>query len=437
RRPPAGTAAVASPAVRVLHVNKFLHRRGGAEAYLLDLAGLQRRAGHQVALFGTDHPDNEPQEHAAHFPSYLELEPPPATVTGRLRAAGRMLWSSSAARGLDAVVDAFRPDVAHLHNVYHHLSPSVLRPLARRGVPAVMTLHDYKLACPTYRFLDHGQLCEACLGGHFTNAVRRRCKDGSLPASALMALELGLHTAMGAYEPVSRFVCPSRFLAAKMAQAGVFPDRLRHVPHFVDAASLPPAAGHRAGVVYAGRLSPEKGVDVLVEAVARLDRPGFRNIVGAGLEVLGDGPARPALERLAAARAPGRVSFRGRRDRPEVLERLRSAQVAVLPSRWYENQPLIVLEALACGVPVVASDLGGTAELVDHGVDGLLVPPDDPGALAAALARLLDDPGTTARMGAAGAVKAAGAFSPELHLERIHSLYAEAARSVRPVPVGA
>ena len=124
--------------MRVLHVNKFLHRRGGAEAYMLDLADLQRRAGHEVAFFGMDHPDNEPQEHAARFPPALELDPPPASLPGRLRAAGRMLWSTSAARGIDAVVEAFRPDVAHLHNVYHHLSPSILAPLARRRIPAVM-----------------------------------------------------------------------------------------------------------------------------------------------------------------------------------------------------------------------------------------------------------------------------------------------------------
>ena len=117
---------------------------------------------------------------------------------------------------MEAVLDEFQPDVVHLHNVYHQLSPSILGPLARRGVPAVMTLHDYKLTCPTYRMLDHGQICNACVGGHFHNAVLKRCNRGSLGASAVVAIETAVHRRMGAYRPVGVFICPSRFIARTM-----------------------------------------------------------------------------------------------------------------------------------------------------------------------------------------------------------------------------
>ena len=180
--------------MRILHVNKFLYRRGGAEAYMEDLADLQVAAGHTVAFFGMAHPLNTHLEYASHYPDHIELEPPPPTLTGRVRGVARMLYSTSAKRGMDAVLADFRPDVVHMHNIYHQLSPSVLRPVARRRIPAVMTLHDYKLACPTYQFLDHGNLCQACLGGHFQHAILRRCKDGSLGSSAVMAGELFVHT---------------------------------------------------------------------------------------------------------------------------------------------------------------------------------------------------------------------------------------------------
>jgi Glycosyltransferase Family 4 len=219
--------------VRVLHVNKFLYRRGGAEGYLFDVAQLQRDAGHEVAFFGMDHPDNEPMPYAGSFPRHLEFEPTPASVRGKVENAGRMLWSTSAARGIDEVLTAFRPDVVHLHNVYHQLSPSILRPIARRAIPAVMTLHDYKLACPTYRFLDHGALCEACVPRRFWNAALRAC-NGSRAASAMAGLELGVHTLTRAYTPVGRFVCPSRFLESKMRAGRVFPERLRWLPNFFD-----------------------------------------------------------------------------------------------------------------------------------------------------------------------------------------------------------
>ena len=403
--------------MRILHVNKFLYRRGGAEAYMQDVAALQVAAGHEVEFFGMAHPDNAPCRFADAFPAYVQLEPQPRSLTGKLRATGRVLWSTASRRGMAEVVDAFEPDVVHLHNVYHQLSPSILAPLAERCVPAVMTLHDYKLACPNYQLLDHGELCEACVGGHFGAAVRRRCKGDSLSASALAALELWLHTITGAYDPVGRFLCPSLFLAEKMADAGVYPERLRHLPHFVD--SFVPVKRQAGGpVVFAGRLAPEKGVDTLIDAAGRARVP---------VEIAGEGPEREGLAAIAAERAPGLVRFHGRLSKQAVAELVRSASVVAVPSRWFENQPMTVLEAFAAGVPVVASDLGGLSELVEPGVDGDLVPPDDVAALAAALDRLVRHPEVALAMGANARDKARHEFDPVRHLGRLTDIYEEAA----------
>jgi glycosyltransferase involved in cell wall biosynthesis len=402
--------------MRILHVNKFLYRRGGAEAYMEDVAALQVADGHEVEFFGMAHPENAPSRFSATFPAYMELEPQPRTLTGKLRATGRVLWSTSSRRGIAEVVDTFQPHVVHLHNVYHQLSPSILAPLAERGVPAVMTLHDYKLACPSYQLLDHGALCEACVGGHFGSAVRRRCKGDSLTASALAAFELWVHTAAGAYDPVGRFICPSQFLAGKMAQAGVYPERLRHVPHFVDCSI---AAKRQPGgpVVFAGRLAPEKGVDTLVEAAGRAGLP---------VEIAGDGPERERLVDLAAQQAGGLVRFHGRLSKSAVADLVRSASVVAVPSRWFENQPMTVLEAFAAGVPVVASNLGGLSELIEPGVDGDLVPPDDADALAVALSGFLRRPQVALAMGANARAKARREFDPARHLTRLTTIYEEA-----------
>jgi glycosyltransferase involved in cell wall biosynthesis len=407
--------------VRILHVNKFLYRRGGAESYMLDLARLQAAAGHRVEFFGMAHPDNPPYAYEADFPAHLELDPPPRRADQRFAATARMVWSPAARRGMERVLGSFQPDVVHVHNIYHQLSPSVLRPVAERQVPAVMTLHDYKLVCPTYLFLAQGRVCEACLDGHFRHAVARRCKDGSLAASAALAAESALHRRSGAYGPVRVFICPSRFLAAKMAQGGVYPDRLEILGNFVDTGHLPARATTGDGVVYAGRLSTEKGVDLLVEAMGRLE--------AGRLEVVGEGPERSRLEALAAARAPGRVRFHGRVPRERVLELLRSAAVAVMPSRCHDNQPMAVLEAFGCGVPVVASNLGGLPELLEGGC-GETVPPEDPGALAAAIGRLLADPARAAAMGRVAQARAERDFTPAGHLAGLERLYERAARSL-------
>jgi glycosyltransferase involved in cell wall biosynthesis len=407
--------------LRILHVNKFLYRRGGAEAYMEDAAALAREAGHEVGFFGMQHPENTHNELARHFPPYIEFDDPPAGRLEQARTAARMVWSVSALRGMQGAVAEFQPDVVHLHNIYHHLSPSILRPLARLGIPAVMTLHDYKLACPSYLFMDKGQPCEACLGGKFGQAIRRRCKGGSLASSALLAGELAIHTQLGAYSPVDVFICPSRFILGKMQAAGVFPDRLRLLHHFVDASSgSGPAVRRPHGpVLFVGRLSQEKGPDLLVDAASRV--PAGHQIV-----IAGDGPMREQLEQRAEQVAPGRVTFLGRVSKQRVTELMSEAAALVAPSRCYENQPLGVLEALAAGVPVVGAALGGIAEIVDDGVFGSLFPAGDAAALGAALAGLLEDPDRAARMGRLGREAVTADYSAQVHLQGLERLYAEA-----------
>lgn len=406
--------------MRILHVNKYLYRRGGAEGYMLDVAALQRRAGHEVGLWGMHHPENEsPLPLSDTFASYVELEPAPGGLAG-VAASLRMVWSRDAERGIRAALERFRPDLVHCHNIYHQLSPSVLRPVRQAGVPVVMTLHDYKLACPSYQLLADGAPCEACVGHGTWHAVAKRCKGGSLGGSTVLAVESGLHRAAGAYDAVDRLVCPSAFLAGVMRRQGIAEERLRVVSNFTD---VPPAAprtdaGH--DVVYAGRLSHEKGVEDAIRAVSR-------TADGTVLHVAGDGPLRASLEELARHEAPGRVVFHGRLAADELADLLRRSRALLLPARWHENQPMIVLEAFAVGLPVVVTDLGGLPELVTDGEHGLVVPAGDPAALAAAVDRLVADPDLALAMGRAGRARLEAGFGAETHLARLDEVYAEAA----------
>jgi glycosyltransferase involved in cell wall biosynthesis len=217
---------------------------------------------------------------------------------------------------------------------------------------------------------------------------------------------------------VQLFVCPSRFITGRMAAAGVFPDRLRWVPHFV-ASSSPDLEQPRDGVLFAGRLAEEKGVDTLIDAVGGMEAPVH-------LDIAGEGPEGDQLRTLADQRAPGRVTFHGRVDQSQVEDLMARAAVVAVPSRWYENQPMVVLEAFARGVPVVATDLGGSPELVRHGTDGFLVAPDDPAALATALAAVIADPARARAMGKAARERAETDFAPDVHLGRLHAVYHEA-----------
>ncbi len=405
--------------MRILHVDKFLRRQGGAASYMLDLGRAQVGHGHEVEYFAMAHPENEPATYDALFPPYLAFDEAPSGVGGAITMARTMVHSRPAREAMAEIVERFRPDVVHLHNIYHQLSPSILQPLRRAGIAAVMTVHDFKLVCPTYRMLDGSGPCDACVRKGFREAVIRRCNRGSLAASALVAVESSLHRTFHSYGHVSRFLAPSEFLAELLRRADVYPDRVQVLRHGfgVDPIAIP---GRRDGsVVFVGRLSPEKGVDIAIRAIGLVTSPG------AHLHILGSGPEERALRALAAVEAPGRVTFHGHVGREAVLERLRTSSVAVLTARYYENQPMSILEAFACGVPVVATDLGGIPELVDH-TTGRLVRPEDPTQVAGELDALLQDPGIAEHLGRNAQDRVASRHDPAAHLAALDDVYANA-----------
>ncbi|MEJ7708150.1 MAG: glycosyltransferase family 4 protein [Nocardioidaceae bacterium] len=201
-----------------------------------------------------------------------------------------------------------------------------------------------------------------------------------------------------------------------MTRSGVAPDRLRVVSHFVDLLDVPQSSGTGTGFIFAGRLSPEKGVDTLIQAMAHVPEHVH-------LDVAGDGPMRTALERLAGELAPGRVVFHGRLATPQLQTLLARSIASVVPSRWYENQPMTILESFAASVPVVATDLGGMPELVRTELDGLVVPHADAAALARALTRLESDRSWAHRLGISAHARLEEHFSAGAHLEAVSEVY--------------
>lgn len=404
------------PSLRVLQVDKYLRRYGGAAAYMLDLGELLARRGHRVEYFSVHHTENIAATYQDLFPKVPSYDPPPKELRARLRAGANMFWSREAGQAMEAVLNEFQPDIVHLHNIYHQLSPSVLRPIGSRGIPMVMTLHDFKLICPTYRLHDGRSSCEACIGGGFHNAVLRRCKSGSIVNSALLAAETAVHRHSGAYDSVDRVVCPSRFLLEKLLEAGFHPDRLEHLPNFTNLEPIIESPQPGRAVVSIGRLSQEKGIDTLIEACAL--PPALP------LRIAGTGPLEDGLRSLALRQAPDSTTFLGHLDRSAVIHEIDHARVVVFPARGYENMPLAILEAMSRGKPVIVTDIGGSPELIEGECGGIAVPPDDPVSLRAAIDRF-DDPDFAQRVGDAGAERVRDRYLPSPHVDRIESLYGE------------
>ncbi len=403
--------------MRIVLANKFLYPRGGAERAVLELGRALDARGHAVSYFGMDHPDNVVRgPHVAVVRQRDYRQPGAAAV----RDAASMLYSFAARRTFGAFLDRVHPDVVHLHNIYHQLTPSILDAARERGIPLIMTLHDYKLVCPRYDMLRHGMPCDACVEAGPVACVRYRCAAGSWGASLLLAAEAALHRIRGSYDAVARFIVPSRFLGRVLERAGFDPARLRHVPNFASRAHVVPVPSTRR-FVYVGRLSPEKGILTLLRAAAR---------IGQGELVLcGTGPLAAEVERWARAAPPGRVVCRGHLAAADVAAEVDAARFVVAPSEWFENAPFAVLEAMAAGRAVLTTPLGGLPELIEDGVEGELVPPGDEVAWAGALERALEDPERASRMGAAARRRAIESFALETHVDRIESVYAEAGAS--------
>ena len=392
-------------------VNTFHHRRGGDAAYALGLSALLEGAGHEVIPFAMRHPQNEPSVWEGHFPSWIDYRDLQG-LRDRLRALPRFIYSRESARALDGLLAQVKPDVVHLHHVHHHLTPSVVDVAQRRGIPVVWTVHDYELICPAGLLFSQGAPCEACRGHRYDQAIARRCKRDRWDFSALAALEKALHAAAGLWSRIDRFLCPSQFLADRLMAFGVPPERVFHQPNFVDAPVSPPAMG--SGWLFAGRLSQEKGVEVLLQAARRL--PGRR------LDVVGSGPLEARMREDAATLS--NVAFFGHVSKEALNRKLTETAVVAVPSVWYENQPFAVTEAQAAGRAVVASRIGGIPELVEDGVDGVLVPPGDPVALADAVESLLSNPTRLSSLGESGHRRVRAALRPDAHLDAILGHYA-------------
>jgi glycosyltransferase involved in cell wall biosynthesis len=403
--------------MRVLQANKFFFAKGGAERYFLDLLDLLPARGHAVAPFSMRHPSNASSPFSEYFVGGVDYGASGGGAQA-LAAARRTIYNRETARRVRALVRAFRPDVAHLHNVHHQLSGALFEALAAEGVPIVQTLHDFQWVCPVYTFLSHGEICERCAYGRVFPAVHRRCHGGSLARSMVAALELKVGERRGWLGMVSRFLAPSAFLRTKVVEHGLPAAKVATLGYCLRLDAYRPGGERGDHALYAGRLSHEKGVATLLEAAARV--PGLR------LRVAGGGPASAELERRAEAIAPGRVRFLGHLEPDRLHEELGAAAFVVVPSEWYENQPFAVLEAFAMATPVVGAAIGGIPELVSDGATGTLFTSGSVDSLADALSAMRARSDRDA-LGANARRWVEERFDPERHLDALLAVYAEVA----------
>jgi glycosyltransferase involved in cell wall biosynthesis len=383
--------------VTIFH-NRYIYR--GGEDSVVDMeAELLRKAGHEVRLFIADNRDEVA-----------------GSALGTLRAGLRARWNPAVYDRVTAFLERRSADVGHVHNFFPLLSPAVHAAISDLRIPVVQTLHNYRLLCANGMFLRRGRPCEDCVQRGPWNAVRHGCYRGSRLQTAVWAEQTALHRRRGTWQRwVDLFTTPSEFARRKLLAAGLAPERIVVKANPVMDPGEPIFGGR--GAVFVGRLSREKGVHLLLEA--------WRHLGGHPLTIVGTGPEEAALRRRAATISG--VRFLGQVDRDHVYAALRGASFAVVPSIWYENFPIAVAEAMACGRATVAAHPTALDEFVDHGRTGLLFDSGDVESLADACRTLLADPLCAETMGREARAYYEDRLTPDASLARLVSLYERAA----------
>ena len=381
--------------MRILYAHSFYRIPGGEDRHVRDQVDLVSRA-HDVELISE---------------ANVDLAEGPAT-------AARMLYSGAKKQHVGAIIDRFAPDVVHVHNAYPSLGPAVLLAARERRVPVVMTVHNFRLRCPNGFMFTDGKNCRRCETGVYINAVLHECFPSKQQAVAY-ATALWVHRfAMRLERMIARFIVPSQFLRRRMLEWGLDEGRIRVVRHFATSpkATVPAEAGTYGA--YLGRLSAEKGLDLLLRALCRAGDPSF--------VIMGDGPRRTQLESLAGALGLVNTRFLGARPHGEVDTLLAHARYVAIPSVGEEILGLAAVEALWAGRPLLVSDRGGLPELVAEGA-GMVCRPEDEGETSQKLLLLIQDDELCRKIAAAALRTAGSLLAPERHLEDLEAVYREVA----------
>lgn len=389
--------------MKILVVHNSYQQRGGEDAVREAEMALLRDAGHQVVEYLRSNEEIRGYSFAR-----------------ELTLAWRTTWSRRSYGELREILFREGPDLVHFHNTFPLISPSAYYACADAGVPVVQTLHNYRLLCPGANFLRDGRVCEACLGRSVPwPGVVHGCYRGSRAATACVATMLGVHKTLRTWDDkVNTFIALTEFARQKHIAGGLPADRIVVKPNFLSRDPTP-KIGQGNYALYIGRLSEEKGVHVLLDAWSRLG-------TAVPLRLAGNGPLAGELAGQISRQGLKSISLLGTLPNGEVIRQLHGARCLIVPSVCFEAFPLSILEAFACGVPVIAAGHGGAGEIVRDGATGWHVPPGDHASLAAKVEWAWQHPDTMHEMGRAARAEFEAKYTAGQNCRRLLEIYEQA-----------
>jgi glycosyltransferase involved in cell wall biosynthesis len=389
--------------MKILQVHNFYQQPGGEDVVFSQERGLLESKGHEVITYTRSN-------HEAQAGSLLD----------RARMLRSIVSSDESRRQVTDLLRARKPDLVHIHNTFMMISPSIYDACAALGVPTVLTLHNYRMLCPSTTLYRNGEVCEECIDGGLARGVMHGCYRESRLTTAAVAMMIQIHRSSKTWDRhVGAFIALTEFAKQKFIDNGLPSAKIHVKPNFV---APDPGERERAGdyALFVGRLSPEKGVAVLLEAWGKLGVP-------VPLKIVGDGPSRAELQSQAERLGLPRVEFLGRLEAAAARETIKRAGFLVIPSLWYEGFPLVIAESFACGVPVVGSRLGSMEEIIRDGGDGVHFTAGDADDLAEKVRWAWTHPAEMEEFGRSARRKFEAHYSPQANYEALMDIYGKAA----------
>lgn len=385
---------------------------------MFSLKRLLEDNGHKVVVFSMHHPLNFPSEYSKYFVSYINYDEEVRNISlsSGIKVLGRTVFSREARRKIEQLINDERPDIAHINNIHHHITPSIFYPLKKHKIPIVWTLHDYTVICPNTSFLANDRICERCRKTKYYWAPLIRCKKGSFLASLVAGIESTIHRMMRVNDFVDVFITPSEFLKKKLIDYGFKEERIICMYHFSESDPNIEKSLSDDYILYVGRLSHEKGIKTLIDAVSG-------DSIDIMLKIIGDGPLKEDMVKYVRLKGTDRIEFLGHLSHDDVLRYIKGCRFVVMPSEWYENYPFAVIEAFACGKPVIGSDTGGLPELIRDTERGLLFEMGNPSDLSVTINYLLNNPDLVIEMGEDASRFVREVLDGRSYYERLIALY--------------
>ncbi len=404
--------------MKILMINKFLYPRGGAETYMLKLGEALESRGHKVEYFGMYDEKNTVGNSLGLSTYNMDFH---SGTLKRFIYPFKIVYSFEARRKLTELIKSFEPDIVHYNNINFQLTPSVIDAAADLAVPTVWTMHDYQSVCPNHLLYRpaEGIICEKCIKGNRLNCAKYKCIHGSFIKSLIGSFEAFVYTKKKTYQRVDHFICPSEFLqSVLLKKKEVFGEKTEALRNFTEIA---PFEGfdieeklRNKYIVFAGRFFPEKGISLIAEAAKLL--PDVRFVIA------GSGPQQELLEDIK------NIELTGFLTGDKLKNTIAGACAMLVPSVWYENCPLSILESQSYGTPVITANIGGMAELVEDGVDGIRMHELSGTALAEAIRELLSDDDKIREMSENCLKKRDSMMTLEAYTDRVEAIYKELLR---------